>query len=95
MSADAIRLHADDTVAVALRDLPAGASIRWQGGAKTGEVAAREAIPLGHKISLAAVPAGAAVMKYGAPIGRATRAIAAGAHVHVHNLESARARRRP
>ena len=27
-------------------------------------------------------------MKYGAPIGSATAAIAAGEHVHVHNMKS-------
>ncbi len=28
------------------------------------------------------------ILKYGAPIGVATQAIAAGAHVHVHNMRS-------
>jgi hypothetical protein len=32
------------------------------------------------------------VVKYGEPIGSATAAIPAGAHVHVHNLRSRRAR---
>ena len=33
-------------------------------------------------------PAGDKVMKYGAPIGSATQAIALGDHVHLHNLKS-------
>lgn len=43
-------------------------------------------IPYGHKVALAAIPAGAAVVKYGIAIGRASEDIAAGAHVHVHNV---------
>jgi hypothetical protein len=40
------------------------------------------------------MPAGHHIRKYGAAIGEATAAIAAGAHVHVHNLRSLRARRK-
>lgn len=44
-----------------------------------------EAIPFGHKAAVCPIPAGAAVIKYGVAIGLATRAIARGEHVHVHN----------
>ena len=40
----------------------------------------------GHKYARRAIAAGEAVIKYGMPIGHATRDIAAGEHVHVHNL---------
>ena len=40
----------------------------------------------GHKYALRAIAAGENVIKYGMPIGHATCAIAAGAHVHVHNV---------
>ncbi len=46
-------------------------------------------IPLGHKIARWAIAAGEAVLKYGAPIGIATHDIAAGEHVHTHNVISA------
>ncbi|MBR3084855.1 MAG: altronate dehydratase [Kiritimatiellae bacterium] len=42
----------------------------------------------GHKYALADIPRGARVVKYGMPIGRATRRIARGELVHVHNLAS-------
>ncbi|MGN0851762.1 MAG: UxaA family hydrolase [Kiritimatiellia bacterium] len=48
----------------------------------------------GHKYARRAIPAGAAVVKYGMPIGRATRAIAAGEHVHVQNLQTTLGERR-
>jgi altronate dehydratase len=91
-AAGAIRLHPADTVVVALYDVMTGAHIRWQGGAQTGDVAVCEAVPLGHKISLMAMPKNSLVTKYGATIGVATQDIARGAHVHVHNIASARAR---
>ena len=47
-------------------------------------------VPLGHKIALTDIPAGADVIEYGVRIGVATTDIAAGDYVHVHNLRSAR-----
>ena len=46
-------------------------------------------IPAGHKIALRPIAAGEAVIKYGDPIGTATRDIAPGEHVHSHNLRTA------
>jgi hypothetical protein len=90
-AADALRLHTADTVAVALRDLAPGASIRWRGGRSHGDVPLKEPIPLGHKVSLRAMRKGDPVLKYGAAIGLAAADIPAGTHVHVHNLVSRRA----
>ena len=76
----ALRLHRDDSVATALRDLARGETVLG--------VTVSDSLPRGHKMALRAIVAGEAVMKYGAPIGRATRAIAAGEHVHSHNLST-------
>ena len=46
---------------------------------------AEPGIAFGHKVALEAIGAGQPVVKYGQPIGRATRDIRAGEHVHVHN----------
>jgi len=45
-------------------------------------------VPAGHKIAMRPIPAGATVLKYGYPIGVATRDISPGEHVHSHNLTS-------
>lgn len=74
----ALILDPADSVATALVDLIPGEVVAG--------VAIVEAVPRGHKLALRAVAAGEAVMKFGQPIGRATLAIAAGAHVHSHNL---------
>lgn len=49
-------------------------------------------IPFGHKVCIRALATGAEVLKYGQVIGRASRAIAVGEHVHTHNVEAARGR---
>jgi len=77
-----------DNVATALEPLAAGRAI--QAGAQTLVVA--ETIPRGHKIALCAIPLGQDVVKYGSPIGRASADIAAGTHVHTHNVASTRGR---
>ena len=50
------------------------------------EVALRDgAVPMGHKTAIVPILQGAPIIKYGAPIGYATRDIAEGEHVHTHN----------
>lgn len=53
-----------------------------------GTVAVRESVKNGHKVALADIRAGEAVVKYGVRIGWATRNIARGAWVHLHNCAS-------
>ncbi len=77
---DAIRLNAADNVVIALRDLGAGETVPDVAAPLAGPV------PRGHKIATVAIAAGANVIRYGQIIGVATQAIAAGDHVHSHNL---------
>jgi altronate dehydratase len=56
------------------------------------DIVVRDPIPRGHKVAIHDVAAGAAVVKYGSPIGTATADIPAGAHVHTHNVASGRGR---
>ncbi len=53
-----------------------------------GTVRVVDPVGLGHKIAARDIPAGAAVVRCGMPIGRATTAITAGQWVHTHNLRS-------
>jgi len=78
----AIHLHPDDNVAIARVPLVPGAGLKVDGQA----LAVLEPVPAGHKIALAAIPRGAVLRRYGQVIGRASQDIAAGAHVHTHNL---------
>lgn len=81
----ALRVHPADSVATCLSDAAAGERVQIEGQA----IALIGAIPRGHKFALAPIARGAAVIKYGFPIGVATTDIAAGAHVHSHNLATA------
>ena len=92
---DALAIHCDDDVAVALRDLSDGETIAVRRRGAIERMRVHERVPFGHKIALRALPRGAAIRKYGENIGVATIDIAAGAHVHVHNLASNRAKRTP
>jgi altronate hydrolase len=81
---DVVKLDATDPVGLACADLEPGASVDIDGG----QLTVRDAVPRGHKLALVDLPAGTEVHKYGQPIGLALRDIAAGEHVHDHNLRS-------
>src|SRR5690348_11206269 len=79
ISASLLKIDPRDDVAVAMRGLAAGDAV-------CDGVTAASDVPAGHKVALHPIAEGQAVLKYGWPIGRATRAIAAGEHVHTQNL---------
>jgi len=73
-----IRLALDDNVVVAVDPIAAGTVV-------AGTIA-RERVPRGHKMAVAAIAPDEAVRKYGQVIGFAARAIAPGDWVHEHNV---------
>ena len=73
-----VKINAKDNVAVALCDLNKGEEYLG--------VTLAENIPCGHKFALENICNGSDVIKYGNPIGFARQNIAAGQHVHCHNL---------
>lgn len=78
----ALLLRPDDDVAVATTDLEPGTVL----GTTHGELVVGAPVPRGHKLAVRARSVGEQVHKYGQSIGLATAAIAAGDHVHSHNL---------
>lgn len=92
LSVDALALRTGDNVATALRALAAGETVRVSGGGHDLQIELRQAVPLCHKFALVPITVGAVVTKYGESIGKASRNISSGEHVHVHNLVSVRAR---
>ncbi|MDR0706475.1 MAG: altronate dehydratase family protein [Treponema sp.] len=87
-TAKAIRIHALDTVAVALEPLANGEAIVIEGAFGGAPVVCTSDIPSGHKVALKDIEKGEKVVKYGHPIGKASQSIPAGAHVHTHNLQT-------
>ncbi len=82
LSQVAVHLRPEDNVAVAARRLEPGTEVQHDGARLT--VAAR--VGLGHKLAVRPIKKGEAVTKYGQIIGFASRDIAPGEHVHVHNV---------
>lgn len=76
--AEFIKIHPKDNVAVALHAVPKGTT--WEGNV------AAEDIPQGHKMALRAIAESETVVKYGFPIGHATKAVYPGQWVHTHNM---------
>jgi hypothetical protein len=73
-----------DNVLVAIQTLEAGSTVIVSG--QRLQVPGR--LTLGHKLAARAIQAGEQIFKYRVPIGSATRNIAAGEHVHLHNMKS-------
>jgi hypothetical protein len=84
----ALVISARDNVATALQPLRPGQRVDINGSI----VVVGEPIARGHKIALQPIAVGDAVIKYGSAIGTASVDIAAGAHVHTHNVASSRGR---
>lgn len=90
-STRAVLLTLDDDVAAVLAALPAGAEasvILSASGEMLQAVKAKNDIPFGHKIAVRPIDDGQKVIRYGYPIGIATKSIGAGEHVHAHNMRS-------
>lgn len=74
-----VRLDPADNVVTATRPLEVGTAIE--------DTETRALIPSGHKVAVTDIAAGAAIRKYAQLIGYASMDIAAGDHVHTHNVE--------
>jgi len=83
--ARAVRVDRDDDVALLLDPVAAGGMV----AVDDERVVAQVDIPVGHKIAVRPLAAGAPVRRYRSPIGIARCAIGVGEHVHVHNVATA------
>jgi len=79
MKQQIIQIHNHDNVAVAVQDLPCGTEI-------LPGLFTKESIFQAHKIALAFLPAGSAVIRYGVTLGYALKDIPAGSCVTEHML---------
>ena len=79
-----ILLHPDDNVLVLSAPVHAGQVLMIDGQAATTGTD----VGVGHKLARRALAVGDKVLKYGAPIGSITVPVAAGGHVHLHNMKS-------
>jgi (2R)-sulfolactate sulfo-lyase subunit alpha len=88
-----ILLHeATDDVGVAVIDLKIGDEIGvvTLEGKDVKQIKLVSDVPLGHKVAMQDLPLNKHIIEYGRAIGYAATPIAAGEHVHVHNIKSLR-----
>lgn len=88
----AIVMDESDNVATALERLSKGETVQIISAQQRpqGQLVVASDLPMGHKLATAPIPDGAEVRKYGAVIGKATKDIARGDYVHIHNVRSER-----
>lgn len=79
-----IALHDTDNVLVALGTVGPGPATLERGE----DITLNSAVSRGHKVAACPIRTGETIVKYGMPIGVATKDIARGEHVHVHNIAS-------
>lgn len=88
----AIVMKTKDNVCTVVEAVAVGSEVGMDIEGEIHYITAGDTIPLGHKLAIRNIQNGDIIIKYGEIIGRATQDIAAGRHVHVHNLESCRGR---
>lgn len=77
----------NDNVATVLCDCVAGEEIMVKSKASEYKCRCNGNIPFGHKIAVANIEKGDQIVKYGEPIGIASKNIKKGDWVHVHNVK--------
>lgn len=79
-----IKIHSRDNVVIALRNFKKGETMDVEGQS----IVLLDDIDRGHKVAIADIPLDANIVKYGYPIGHATKEIKLGEHVHVQNVRT-------
>jgi hypothetical protein len=77
-------LNSRDNVCTATAPIASGVTLHINGH----EILVAKSIPLGFKIAARNISNKETIVKYGVPIGSATRDIAQGELVHLHNMKS-------
>ncbi|MFT4025028.1 MAG: altronate dehydratase family protein [Flavihumibacter sp.] len=85
MSAPILQIHPNDNLLVALQDLSAGQTVRWN----DEEYQLVDNIPAKHKFSMQPIAAGEPVFLYGVTVGKATQPIARGGLISTENIRHA------
>ena len=82
MNQEYLQIHPDDNVLVALKDLPKGVTINWNGSQFT----LRETIRGKHKFTIQALEEGYPIRMYGVLVGKAVSPIEQGAAITTKNI---------
>jgi altronate dehydratase small subunit len=87
-----LMMNPTDSVGIALERIPEGTELKVNCENNSYQVQLKETIEFGHKFAVKPIAKGEEILKYGEVIGKASKAIEPGHHVHIHNLEGIRGR---
>jgi hypothetical protein len=79
-----LRIHKDDNVLIVVNPVRPGDEDMVEGC----QIVFTQRIAIGHKVAARMIRRGEKIYKCGVPIGSAKEDIVAGAHIHLHNLQS-------
>jgi altronate dehydratase small subunit len=85
-------MDAADNVGNAIEDISKGDQVVYSLDGANQQFTAVDDIAFGFKVAVKDIPAQDPIVKYGQTTGIASRAIAAGECVHIHNVEGKRGR---
>ncbi|MEQ3346980.1 UxaA family hydrolase [Peptoniphilus senegalensis] len=86
----ALKVSERDNVITVLSKVKKSDLVKYMDNDDIKEVMAQDDIPLYHKIALCDIKEDENIVKYGENIGRASRDIVKGSHVHTHNVKDHR-----
>lgn len=86
----ALKVSERDNVITVLNQVKKSDLVKYMDNDDIKEVRAQDDIPLYHKIAICNIKEDENIVKYGENIGRASRDIVKGSHVHTHNVKDHR-----
>ncbi len=86
----ALKVDEKDNVVTALAQIKKGESVEYLDNTDTKIIVAQEDIPIYHKIAICDIQTDEDIVKYGENIGRASKNIINGSHVHTNNIKAHR-----
>ena len=86
----ALKVSERDNVITVLSKVKKSDLVKYVDNDDIKEITAQDDIPLYHKIALCDIKEDENIVKYGENIGRASRDIVKGSHVHTHNVKDHR-----
>lgn len=86
----ALKVSERDNVITVLNQVKKSDLVKYMDNDDIKEVRAQDDIPLYHKIAICDIKEDENIVKYGENIGRASRDIVKGSHVHTHNVKDHR-----
>lgn len=86
----ALKVDDKDNVVTVLSHVEKSETVSYLDNGGTKEVVAQNDIPIYHKIAIRDIKMDEDIVKYGEHIGRASKDVIKGSHVHTHNIKDHR-----